>query len=342
LNKPYSDFTKACHATHQVQRRPHLRYFAGSADYRVSNASSTWAAERGASTRVLAKRLKKPIVAVDAHRPYLDELTASFKAENLAEFVEPTHADFSALGDALGRFDLLWSEGAAYVLGFEQALLAWHPLLAARGRAAISELSYLVEQPSAEVKEYWSSVYPGISTVVGNCAAAERAGYLILDTITLSKKDSKAYYGPIKARIAELRAEGEVSPETAAVIAEMEQEIGVFERHSDECGYVFYLLEKQGGEADLEPESFDGDADEEDSIADSRGDEDSAVRSSSRRGSTSVRPRDFDRSVAPTNAVTYNKLEQQIVELIGRLGLERASLVLSQVQNQVQSVVKSG
>ena len=86
----------------------------------------------GASTRVLARRFKKSIVAVDAHKPYLDELAASLKAEALSECVELVHTDFSALGDALGRFDLLWAEGRGLRTWFRAGLAS----LALDARAA--------------------------------------------------------------------------------------------------------------------------------------------------------------------------------------------------------------
>lgn len=306
----------------------------------------------GASTRVLARRFKKAVVAVDAHKPYLDELVASLGEENLTERVETVHSDFSTLGDALGRFDLLWAEGAAYVLGFEHALLSWNQMLAPRGKAAISELSYLVEQPSDEVKEYWSNIYPRISTVVGNCAAAERAGYNVVETVTLSNKDRKAYYGPIKAKMAALRADSDMSAEISVVISEMEQEIEFAARHSEEVGYVFYLLEKQGGETNA-------DSDVADALMDDDGDIDTDVDDEveeegiafepviprgrkSRSGSSTVGPRVFDVSVAPTNVVTYHKVEQQLVDLIGELGIEQAARVFGQVQSRIRSVVLTG
>jgi hypothetical protein len=207
----------------------------------------------------------------------------------------------------------------------------------------------LTEQPRDEVKEYWSSVYPGISTVVGNCAAAERAGYAVVETMTLSNKDRKAYYGPIKARIAALRAEGDVPAELSAVLNEMEQEIEFATKYAEECGYVFYLLEKQGTAAELDGDAFEAWGDElEDASAGEDAPEyedvdDTKVRRRGRpsRGTT-VCPRQFDVTVAPTNAVTYHKLEQQIVELISELGLEQAARVFGQVENRVQSVVVTG
>lgn len=315
----------------------------------------------GAATHVLAKRLRRALVAIDAHQPFLTELASSLDSAGLADSVELRHADFSTLGHSLGRFDLVWAEGAAYVLGsFEQALLAWHPLLTRGGRAAISEPTYLVEQPHEDVRAYWSSVYPGISTLVGNCAAAERAGFALIESIAFSGKENKAYYGPLKGRIAKLRAAGDLDAELCAVIAELEQEMLLAERYPDEVGYVFYLLESQGAGDDVNGASLFGDEGDEDLSALWAADGESANAGDyadlpdrselSRAGSlprrrqlaTAVSSRAFDVSVAPSNPVMHEKLEQQIVDLIGAVGLSRASAVFEQIARSLSSVIVNG
>jgi TATA-binding protein-associated factor Taf7 len=182
--------------------------------------------------------------------------------------------------------------------------------------------------------------------VVGNCAAVERSGYQLVDTVTLSRKDRKAYYGPIKARIAELRAIGELDAEMTVVIAEMEKEIEFAEKHGDECGYVFYLLEKQGGEAEEIDEEFAEEEEGEEDEDEDEGEEDEevdveSVRRLVRRQSGSLPPRAFNVNVAPTNAHVYQRFEQQLIDLIGQVGLERAALVFERIERQVQAMIVS-
>ncbi|MGC4066580.1 MAG: class I SAM-dependent methyltransferase [Polyangiaceae bacterium] len=297
----------------------------------------------GASTLVLARRLKKPIVAVDAHQPYLDELETTARTEGIAENVETVHADFSTLGDSLGKFDLLWAEGAAYVLGFERALLTWRAMLAGGARVAVSELSYLTESPSDVVKQYWSEVYPSISTIVGNCAAAERTGYTVIDTLAFSSKATKAYFGPIKTRIAELRASGETSPELAAVIGEMEHEIELYERHSEEVGYVFYLLEVPGspndGEAEMEGD--DSDFGETEEVCDSQ-DEDATFEDPEVARSARIPRRSFDTTIAPTNAAIHERHEDDLIDAIAKLGILTADRVLEETEQKIATFVVKG
>jgi ubiquinone/menaquinone biosynthesis C-methylase UbiE len=302
----------------------------------------------GASALVLARKLKSEVVAVDAHEPYLSELKERCEQEELSPFVVVRHADFAALDEPEASFDLLWSEGAAYVLGFENALVSWRPLLKSKGRAAITELSWIVDHPSDEAKEYWSSVYPGMRTVVGNCAAAERAGYTVIDTITLTNKDWNSYYNPVKQRIAALRAEGEPSAELAVIIEEMEREIGVYEQHGDQFGYVFYLLERQGGEDETDG-GFDIDEDVEaaDDVDDSDEDvDDEETMTPSRRGSRLLlrggAAQAFDEDVATVDTAAHRAAEARFAEIVAEIGLDRATRILESIRCRVQAAVERG
>jgi serine/threonine-protein kinase HipA len=300
----------------------------------------------GAAAIPLARRLKTEVVALDAHEPFLRRLESRLVEEPLTDGnVIVQHADFSSLEGELGTFDLLWSEGAAYVLGFETALVKWRRLLKRRGRAAITELSWTVDHPSEEAKEYWSSVYPGMRTVVGNCAAAERAGYNVIDTMTLSNKDWMAYYNPMKQRIAELRAEGEPSPELSVVIDEAEREIAVYEQHGDEFGYVFYLLETPSDGSDEDEASDETESAGEFENVYSERTVDSTLTeesTSSRRGPRSSRSRImFDEGIAPIDVAAHRSAEQRFTELVAELGLERATSLLGEIRERMLANIES-
>src|SRR5262249_11799155 len=52
-------------------------------------------------------------------------------------------ASMSALDFPDASFDLIWSEGAIYVMGFAEGLRAWKRLLKPHGAIAVTELSWL-------------------------------------------------------------------------------------------------------------------------------------------------------------------------------------------------------
>jgi SAM-dependent methyltransferase len=192
---------------------------------------------------VLARELGVPITAVDTHAPFLAELEAEAERRGLRHLVRTRCADFEQLEDAPGSYELLWSEGAIYVLGWAKGLRRWRPLLAPGGLAAFTEATWLTGPPPEEAVAFWREAYPSMGTVASNTAEAREAGYQVLDTFTLPASAWwDEYYRPLRERMAALRTEAVADPELADVIAATAREIDLYERFGHTYGYVFYLL----------------------------------------------------------------------------------------------------
>lgn len=197
----------------------------------------------GRQTLVLARALDAVITAVDFHAPFLAHLDAAAAAEGLAPRIRTRCADFGALDEPPGSYDLLWSEGAVYRLGWAEGLRCWRPLLRPGGLAALTELTWLVDAPPAEAAAFWREGYPAMGALAADTAAARRAGYEVLDTFALPPSAWwDEYYRPLEARIAALREESAADLELAAVLDETAREIELYARFGDTYGYVFYLL----------------------------------------------------------------------------------------------------
>lgn len=74
----------------------------------------------GAQTLCLARNLDGEITAVDTHQPFLDVLAdqAQSTASNIA--FRTANASMDSLPFEGASFDLIWSEGAIYCIGFER------------------------------------------------------------------------------------------------------------------------------------------------------------------------------------------------------------------------------
>ncbi|HEX8702137.1 MAG TPA: class I SAM-dependent methyltransferase [Myxococcaceae bacterium] len=197
----------------------------------------------GRQTLVLAQELRVPITAVDNHAPFLAELEAEAERRGLRHLVRTRCADFSQLDDPAGSYDLLWSEGAIYHLGWAGGLNRWRPLLTAGGLMAVTEATWLTDRPPAEAVDFWREGYPTMGTIASNAAVARDAGYRVLDTFTLPASAWwDDYYRPLQARMAALQAEAATDPALAGAIASAARELDLYTRFGDSYGYVFYLL----------------------------------------------------------------------------------------------------
>jgi SAM-dependent methyltransferase len=195
----------------------------------------------GAGALLLAEWVGVPVRAVDLSREFLDELEARAQRLGLAHLVEPIEADIGQLDWPAGSIDLLWSEGAAYNLGFATALRRWRPLLAPGGIAVISELSWFGDDIPAPARTYWEHAYPDIGGEAENIAHSGAQGFEVLGAHRLPAAAWwKNYYGPLQARIDALRGQADAAMQ--AVIRETEAEMALFRDYSDFYGYAFYVL----------------------------------------------------------------------------------------------------
>ena len=202
----------------------------------------------GVTTVLLASELKSSIQAVDTSSMFIQTLNDAIKDKGLDSIVRATTDDFSDLAEvdfATDSYDLLWSEGAAYILGFEQALQTWRPLLKQGGLAVVSELSWFTTQPAQETKDYWIINYPKIALEKTNVERAQAAGFDVLEVIRLpSKAWWDNYYTPLLKRMQQVRMNiglnaAEIMYE---VLDDIDSEIELFSQHSDDYGYSFYIL----------------------------------------------------------------------------------------------------
>jgi SAM-dependent methyltransferase len=195
----------------------------------------------GRSTLVLATALRSKVIAVDIHQPFLDQLRAAARERGLDGLVEARCADMAAPGVRAGSIDLLWSEGAIYLLGFEQGLRLWRPLLAPGAFVGVSECSWLTPQRPAEAAAFFGRGYPGMGGLEENLERARAAGFDPIDRFALPPRAWwDEYYAPLEQRMKALAPGAE--PELAAAIDETRREIELYRRHGDSYGYVFYLL----------------------------------------------------------------------------------------------------
>jgi NagD protein len=142
----------------------------------------------GRQTLALAKELGSLVHAVDSHEPFLNDLVRRAREAKVEHLVQTHCMDMKDIPQVFQDIDLLWSEGAAYNVGFANALATWAPAMTRDGFAVISELSWLKEQAPDAVREFFRSGYPDMQSVQHNLAVAEQAGYKLLTTYTLPRQ----------------------------------------------------------------------------------------------------------------------------------------------------------
>ena len=197
----------------------------------------------GRQTIALARELGIMVHAVDSHGPFLEDLRRRATEAGVGRLVETHQMDMADIPSVFQGIDLLWSEGAAYSIGFENALRTWAPTMKAGGFIVASELTLLADDPPERVKEFLARVYPAIQTVEKNVAAGGGTGLRSAGTYTLPCEAwTVGYYDVLGPRAEGLKNHPDATVREMA--AETLEEIDVFESSGGSYGYVFYVFER--------------------------------------------------------------------------------------------------
>ena len=200
----------------------------------------------GMQTLELARLSDGDITAVDLHQPFLDVLRRRARDAGLGRLITPMQASMDALPFEPGSFDLIWSEGAIYIIGFERGLTLWRPLLADGGCLAVTECCWLKPDPPEELRAFWTA-YPGMMNVEAAQAVIDRSGYDLLGDFVLPDAAWwEDYYGPMEARIAALEQKYAGDALALAELAGARVECDLRRRYPDWYGYVFFVMRKAG------------------------------------------------------------------------------------------------
>ena len=193
----------------------------------------------------LAKLSAGKIIAIDFHQPFLDELIRRAKKAGLENHIQARKLSMFEMDFAPGQFDLIWSEGAIYIMGFERGFDTCHPLLKPGGYMAVTEISWFQPNPPQEAFDFWNEAYPDMGTVDENVQRIERQGFNLVEHFHLPDSSWwKNYYNPLAERIAMLREKYANNTEAQKLLDEEYAEIELFRKYSSYYGYEFYIAQK--------------------------------------------------------------------------------------------------
>lgn len=197
----------------------------------------------GRQTMVLARELASLIHAVDSYEPFLKDLGPRAAEAGIGHLVQTHCMDMKDIPDVFQHIDLLWSEGAAYNIGFANALTTWAQAIARGGFAVVSELAWLRERIPGVAREFFSTGYPDMQHTAQNIATAESACYKVLDTYTLPDVAwVQGYYDILEPRAKALVEHSD--PSVRDFARATVREIELFRISENSYGYVFYVLQR--------------------------------------------------------------------------------------------------
>ena len=202
----------------------------------------------GMQTLCLAEATGGNITALDHFPQFLDQLTASADEQGLEKRITTVQGDMNDLPFETESFDLIWSEGAIYIMGFEKGLREWRKYLRPGGAIAVSQISWLrddVSDTQKELFDWWMENCPDIRQVEENLAIIEACGYGVLGHFTLPESSWwDGYYASLPNGLERMRERYPDDEKVTALIQMEEEEQRMYREFSDYYGYEFYVMRK--------------------------------------------------------------------------------------------------
>jgi len=199
----------------------------------------------GVQTLVLARISNGKIIALDNHQAFLDKLMKAARDEGLEENIIAKNISMLDMDFDENTFDIIWSEGALYFMGFQNGLRRCHQLLKNDGYLSVTELVYLAPDPPVAVTQYFENEYPDIKDVQGNIELIQNEGFHLISHFTLPKSAwLDSYYLPIEKELPRLNKKYQGNEIALGVFEGFRNEINLYKKYSEFYGYEFFGMKK--------------------------------------------------------------------------------------------------
>lgn len=199
----------------------------------------------GASSLLLARLLNAQITAVDLLPDFLEALEVRATAMGLAESVTALCCSMDNLPFGDEEFDVIWSEGAIYNIGFERGVSEWKRYLKTGGLLIVSEITWLTASRPQELEAYWEGEYAEMGVASAKIGLLEENGYSPIGYFVLPEYCwLENYYRPMQNNFEAFLDRNHHRQEAHALVAAQTQEIEMYEQYKAYFSYGVYIARK--------------------------------------------------------------------------------------------------
>ncbi len=200
---------------------------------------------KGIQTIELARISEGEITAIDNYPYFLDCLQKDAERSGFSNKIKCIQADMNKMPFGSSSFDLIWSEGAVFVMGIKEGLKSWKSFLKQKGYIVLTDLVWLTDSRPDEITNYFEEECLYVLTIPEVIAEAERNGYDCPAHFTLPDKGwTDEYFLPQQQIIDRLRKKYKESDEARQTFDALEYERELVTRSFEYVGYEFFIFRK--------------------------------------------------------------------------------------------------
>lgn len=179
----------------------------------------------GIPTMELARLSNGEITGLDIDQSALEMLAEKIARAGLSDIVKTMRRSALDMEFPEESFDIIWSEGSIFSVGFERGLREWKRFLKPNGFMVVHDETGNVTEKLQQIS---------------GC------GYQLLDHFALSQAAWRTeYFTPLGKLVRETRDKYRDNPQVIEQIRDARQEIDFFNQNPERCSSIYFVMQKK-------------------------------------------------------------------------------------------------
>jgi ubiquinone/menaquinone biosynthesis C-methylase UbiE len=178
----------------------------------------------GVPTMELARLGRGEVIGIDIDQSALDKLTRKIREAGLSDRVQAVNCSILDMAFPDESFDIIWSEGSIFVVGFKRGIQDWKRFLKPGGFVVIHDEKGDVEEKLRQIS---------------------KCGYKLLGYFILSEDTWwTEYFAPLEKLIAKSQTSYADDPHTLEELSQARRELEMFKNNPERNSSVYFVTQK--------------------------------------------------------------------------------------------------
>jgi len=178
----------------------------------------------GVPTMELARLGQGEVIGIDIDQPALDKLMKKIREAGLSNRVQAVNCSILDMVFPDESFDIVWSEGSIFVIGFNRGIQEWKRFLKPNGFMVIHEEKGNVEEKLEQISK----------------CGYKLLGYFILNEDTWWTE----YFAPLEKLIAKSQTSYADDPHTLEELNQAQRELEMFKNNPERNSSVCFVIQR--------------------------------------------------------------------------------------------------
>jgi ubiquinone/menaquinone biosynthesis C-methylase UbiE len=178
----------------------------------------------GVPTMELTRLGQGEVIGIDIDQPALDKLNRKIKEAGFSNQVQVVNGSILDMSFPDENFDIIWSEGSIFVIGFERGIRAWKRFLKPNGFMVIHDEKGNIEEKLEQIS---------------------KCGYMLLGYFVLSQDTWRAeYFAPLEKLVAKAQTIHTDDPQALEELNQARRELEMFRNNPERNNSVYFVIQK--------------------------------------------------------------------------------------------------